>query len=132
MSGMRNSKNQKKTNVCQESGYSATRAVKQLEEIHGFLVDLEQTGNLAASVVLQKLEYLTEKNKGLTKVAKMGIGEGITEPSDVSVLLWHRVQTLTLSDVSVCFRVSSTIAQICSKRQCANCFLLSTIICCDL
>ena len=131
MSGIRNSKNQK-TKVCQESGYSATRAVKQFEEIHGLLVDLEKTGNLASSVVLQKLEYHTENNKGLTKVAKMGIGEGITEPSDVSVLLWHRVQTLTLSDFSVCCSVLSTIAQICSKRQCANCFLLSTIICCDL
>ena len=74
-----------KIKVCQESGYSTTRAVKQLEETHGLLVDVEQTGNLAASVVLPKLEYLTEKNKGLTKVAKMGRGEGITEPSDVSV-----------------------------------------------
>ena len=69
-----------KIKVFQESGYSATRAVKQLEEIHGFLVDLEQAGILAASVVLPKLEYLTEKNKGLRKVAKMGRGEGITEP----------------------------------------------------
>ena len=30
-----------KIKVCQETGYSATRAVKQLEEIFGLLVDLE-------------------------------------------------------------------------------------------
>ena len=67
-----------KIKVCQESGYSATKAIKQLDEIHGLLVDCEQTGILAASDVLPKLEYLTEKNKGLTKVANMGRGEGIT------------------------------------------------------
>ena len=83
-----------KIKVCQESGYSATRAIKQLNEIHGLLVDLEQTGNLAASVVLPKLEYLTEKNKGLTKVAKMGRGEGITEPSDVSVFAFAPCTTV--------------------------------------
>ena len=81
-----------KIKVCQESGYSATRAVKQLEEIHGLLVELEQTGNLA--VVLQKLEYLTEKNKGLTKVAKKCRGEGITDPSDVSVFAFEPCTTV--------------------------------------
>ena len=64
------------------------------EQIHGLSVDLEQTGSLAASDVLPKLEYLTEKNKGLTKVAKMGRGEGITEPSDVSVFAFALCTTV--------------------------------------
>ena len=67
------------------SDFTAAKAGTQISEITAFLIDLSETGNEVAVYLSTKWQYLIEKNQGLIKTIALCRGEGVEEPSEISI-----------------------------------------------
>ncbi len=71
--------------VSEQGNFTTAQAVKIVDEITEKLIDLTSTGNEAAKKVLEKLEYVLEKNCGLREMAAIGRGYFTENPQDILV-----------------------------------------------
>ena len=79
--------------------YSSSR-----ETITEKLINLRETANPVAKILLEKLEHLTAKNNGSRTAAARARGETISEPAEIAIYSFTPSTTVDLEKFSVACR----------------------------